>query len=177
MTFLHKLALAPKIRAAVDRNELWRARDILRGRIGGREFSAELYEQLGAVLLAMGDLPEAGKYLFLSGERRSEYVDAIEVYLTRYGTNVHNLVDTFPGQVRRAPLQSVPPLVRDELVKRGYRIRAGSDEPLLASQRSRTTPMAAWMGAAGCFVIAVFLFASIVAGVPVLLRIVTSAFR
>ena len=42
---------------------------------------------LGTVLLRMGDLPEAGKFLFLSGVRKPEYEESINLFLNKYGKN------------------------------------------------------------------------------------------
>ncbi len=52
---------------ALATGKLWRAKEILSGRIASQPFSPELYEQLGALLLRMGDDLAAGKFLLLSG--------------------------------------------------------------------------------------------------------------
>lgn len=51
-----------KLKAALDAGELWRAKEILAGRMGGAPFSPALCEQLGQLMLQMGDVLAAGKY-------------------------------------------------------------------------------------------------------------------
>jgi len=99
---------------------VWKARDHLRGRIASSPFSPDLYEQLGVVLLRMGDVPEAGKYLFLSGRREPGYDAAIELFLHRHGRHGwQQLVASFPTSARRASLHSLPAPVRAALDQRG----------------------------------------------------------
>jgi hypothetical protein len=43
-----------EVAQAIDSGRLWRAKEILSGRIGTLPFNAELYEQFGALLLRMG---------------------------------------------------------------------------------------------------------------------------
>src|SRR5207244_2839830 len=59
---------------ALARGELWRAKEILRGRVASSHFDPVLFERYGEVLLAAADLFEAGKFLFLSPfrERRQK---------------------------------------------------------------------------------------------------------
>jgi hypothetical protein len=40
---------------AIESGQLWRAKEILSGRVGTSPFDAKLYEQFGALLLRMGD--------------------------------------------------------------------------------------------------------------------------
>ena len=53
------------VKTALRIGELWRAKEILQGRIAGSSFDTDLYEQYGAVLLQTADLMAAGKYLYL----------------------------------------------------------------------------------------------------------------
>jgi len=75
----------PKVQAALNAGETWRARDWLGGRLASTPCSPDLYEQMSVVLLRMGDVPEAGKYLFLSGRPDEEYDAPIQVFLRRHG--------------------------------------------------------------------------------------------
>jgi hypothetical protein len=52
---------------ALGRGALWRAKEILRGRVASSQYDPVLFERYGAVLLEAADLFEAGKFLFLSG--------------------------------------------------------------------------------------------------------------
>lgn len=75
---------ADRVAEALAAGELWRAKEILRGRLRSREFDPGLCEQLGVVLLRMEDRFEAGKFLLLSGQRRPEYEHAIQLFFRRY---------------------------------------------------------------------------------------------
>ena len=52
---------------AIESGQLWRAKEILGGRVGTLPFDAELYEQFGALLLRMGDDVQAGRKVAPSG--------------------------------------------------------------------------------------------------------------
>lgn len=98
---------------------LWRAREILEGNLANTGFDPELYEALGRVLMQMGDVPTAGKFLFLSGARDPDYQPAIELYLQRHGGTWQNLLGTFPRQVRRLDFPEFPPSVAAQLAELG----------------------------------------------------------
>ncbi len=116
----------PKVEAALNSGELWKARDILRGRITSSAYSPDLYEQLGVVLLRMADVPEAGKYLFLSGRRQPEYDAAIGVFLHRHGRHGwRHLVASFPSSARRGRIEALPTRVLEALKERGLARSAG----------------------------------------------------
>jgi hypothetical protein len=70
------------LRALRDVGKIWRLRDKLADRVATKPFNVSDYENYGRVLLAMGDTPRAGKYLFLCGVRRPEYEQAIGTFLS-----------------------------------------------------------------------------------------------
>ena len=114
------MKLPEKVRAALGSGEIWRAKEMLQGRIGGDPFSVDLYEQMGWILLRMGDSMEAGKYLFLSGKHDPEYEKPISLFLGRYGRgNWKELASRFPSQERRTPRSNLPVVVIEELRSRG----------------------------------------------------------
>jgi hypothetical protein len=151
---------SPKVEAALNAGELWKARDLLRGRIGSSPYSPDLYEQLGVVLLRMGDVPEAGKYLFLSGRREPDYEAAINLYLQRHGRHGwRQLVGSFPSSARRAQLDVLPTAVLTALEQRGR---------FTGSLVERLTHRATRAKAAGCaWGCALRLLALIAAGLAV----------
>jgi hypothetical protein len=109
-----------KVQAALSDGNLARAREILWGRIRSNGFSVSLYEQLGVVLLRMGDASEAGKFLFLSGKRAPEYDEAIALFLRRYSRpGWRSLVESFPRRVKRGTWAALPSNVRVELEAAG----------------------------------------------------------
>lgn len=118
---------------ALAEGKLWRAREILGGRVASGPFDPHLYERLGTVLLRMGDDIEAGKYLFLSGVRTTEYASAIALFLQRHSrSGWRSLVATFPTRVRRARWADLPAEVRTELQAAGVPVKdAGTVSPAL----------------------------------------------
>lgn len=86
-TLQPKKPFPTRVQAALSRGELWRAKEILQGAIATLKYDPLLYEQYGLILFQMGDLVEAGKYLFLSGQVKEEYETAINLYLKRGGFN------------------------------------------------------------------------------------------
>ena len=106
----------PDVQAALDASELWRAKQLVGGRINSaNRYDASLYEQYGVILMRMGDLVLAGKYLFLSGKRDAIYTDAIELFIRQHGRGGwRTMVGTFPNAVRRMPIEELPQPLRDD---------------------------------------------------------------
>lgn len=105
----------------IDNNNLWRAKEILAGSLPTLGYNLELYEKLGTVLLSMGDLPEAGRFLFLSGAREDRYIQAIDIYLNKYSRNgIKQFFTTFPHKARLARLSEYPDSVMRELKEIGF---------------------------------------------------------
>jgi hypothetical protein len=68
------------------------------------------------VLLQMGDDLQAGKFLFLSGVRTSEYQGAIELFVRRSNRGGwRSPLGAFPASARRASWADLPVQVRDDL--------------------------------------------------------------
>ena len=74
-----------RVTAEVTAGRLWRAREILAGRIAGGDADPAILEAHGRVLQAMGEQVEAGRYLFASGVRAPAYADAIALFTRRHG--------------------------------------------------------------------------------------------
>jgi tetratricopeptide (TPR) repeat protein len=101
---------------ALAEGSLWRAREILEGSIPNLGYNLQLYERLGLVLLRMGDMPRAGRFLFLSGARKPEYEEAVALYRNRYAAGgVYQLLATFPHNARLASLSDYPATVASTL--------------------------------------------------------------
>lgn len=87
---------------AIADGKLWRAKEILQGRLASPVFDPNLLRRYGEVLLAMDDKIEAGRHLFCSGFRASEYSEAIELFLSRNRRDKpHRFLSVFPLMVRR----------------------------------------------------------------------------
>ena len=110
---------------ALERGELWRAKEILRGRVASSQYDPVLFERYGAVLLAAADLFEAGKFLFLSGARTEAYAQAISVFLGRYATGrAAALFYALPRSVQKTDMTLWPTIAIDELRNLGIDVRA-----------------------------------------------------
>lgn len=121
MSKQNKTDYVERVERALTEGKLWKAKEVLQGRIAASGFDPALYEKYGTVLLAMGDLVEAGKYLFLAGADGPEYLNAEELYLSRHaGNGWQNLYATFPSRAKLLDLSEYPEAVADELRRLGY---------------------------------------------------------
>ena len=115
-----KQDLYERVDQAVERGEMWRAKEMLRGNIGSASYDSKLYERYGKLLMDLGELVEAGKFFFLSGRRDPEYEKAIMVYLSRYPRGRPELLfRSFPSGARFRELHRYPLDVRRTLEERG----------------------------------------------------------
>jgi hypothetical protein len=94
----------------MERGNLWRAKEILQGAIGSeKSYDVELFEMMGTVFLRMGDLPEAGRFLFLSGVRKPEYLESIEIFLSRHRRkHPRDFIAHLPRNARLGSLSNYP---------------------------------------------------------------------
>ena len=105
----------------IQQGKLWRAKDILRGSLSNYPFTPELYFAYGDLLFQMGDLREAGKFLFLSGKREPIYLGAITIFISQFKNgNKEQFYAAFPARARLLRLSEYPAVVAEELKKRGY---------------------------------------------------------
>ena len=132
---------------ALAKGELWRAKEILRGRIRNLPFDAALFERYGQVLLRTGDDLEAGQFLLLSGARQPAYDDAIALFLRRYSRGRwERSFSTFPRSVRRCKWSDLPAAARADLAKLGIPASDDGDERFFGQWRRRDESI----GAGGC---------------------------
>jgi hypothetical protein len=132
---------------------IWRAKEILQGRLRSAGYDAVLYERYGFVLFQLGDMAEAGKYLFLSGIRKPEYREPIEIYIHRHGKSLRTLHDTFPACVRRTGAASYPEGVLTDLQAAGWSLR----DLKIASRKDAPADSSSWELWVGLSIAAVFL--------------------
>jgi len=101
-------------RARADRaaDRSWVARDRLHGVFAANPTSQEVLELLGRVSFEMGDLPEAGRYWYLTETDNEEARLANAAFEKRFGSNPHAVVHSIP---LKAPISVYPPLVQDRL--------------------------------------------------------------
>ncbi len=110
-----------KAQRELDHGNLWRAKEILQGAIRSQSYDVQLFEMMGTVLLRMGDLPEAGRFLFLSGVRRDEYREAIEIFLSRHRRKApQEFVHVLPRKARLRTVSEYPDEVAQVLREIGF---------------------------------------------------------
>ncbi len=142
--------LYERVDEAVQRGEMWRAKEILRGSIRSRGYDTELYERYGRLLLDLQETLEAGKYLLLSGMRRPEYEAAIDLYLSRI--RVDTLYYSFPRSARLPQISDYPDAVRSDLA------RVGLQPPMkIVQEPDEGMSMGCWMVLAPAAALAVTL--------------------
>lgn len=109
-----------KVERAIQQGDLWRAKEILRGRVGNTGYDPELFEKYGVLLLRTGDAYEAGKFLFLSGVRNTEYAQALQVFVGRYKQRKPDrLLHAIPKHIRKADIAQWPKSTVEELAALG----------------------------------------------------------
>jgi hypothetical protein len=143
------------VQSEIEAGRLWRAKEMLQGCIATEyALEPEILEVYGTILDSLGDKCEAGKYLFLSGQRAPGYAEAIEIYFERHRkTPVTDLIARFPARIRRHGLGHLPPVVREELDSRGASKEVlERREPLPYAVREPTWRDQAFLG--GCLLVA-----------------------
>jgi len=110
-----------KLDKEIAAGRLWRAKEIAQGRLSHQAYDLELFEKYGSILKEMGDLRSAGKFLFLSGIRRPDYSECIELFLEKDGNGAFsNFWGKMPNAARLASKTTVPKIVIDELITLGF---------------------------------------------------------
>lgn len=100
---------------------LWRAKEILSGSLSNYPFSPELYLAYGEVLLRLGDMREAGRFLFLAATEQKQYSAAIQLYLEKCkNADKYSFYNSFPAKARLAKLSDYPESIAQELKRRGF---------------------------------------------------------
>jgi hypothetical protein len=110
-----------KAQTELEKGNLWRAKEILQGAIRSEGYNVQLFEMLGTVFIKMGDLAEAGRFLFLSGVRKPEYLESIEIFLSRHGRkDPRNFIYLLPRKARLKTLSDYPSEVAQILREMGF---------------------------------------------------------
>src|SRR5215204_7207588 len=110
-----------KAQKELAQGNLWRAKEILQGAIKSERYDVQLYELMGTVFLRMGDLPEAGRFLFLSGVRKPEYLESIEIFISKHRKNQPRaFLYLFPRNARLKTLSDYPGEVAQTLREMGF---------------------------------------------------------
>ena len=154
--------LLNRVNAEIAAGRIWRAKEILRGNIASGRIEPEVLEAYGRLLARLGETPEAGKYLFLSGAREESYSEAIAVFRKRIANRkASDLVGQLPAAIRRRLFHELPPTVQRQLIELGL------DPPLFAGRRERlvtATTRGERLATVGCLVVLGVLFVALLLG-------------
>jgi hypothetical protein len=143
----------------------WRAKEILRGNIAAGRVEPEILETYGRLLERFGERIEAGKYLFLSGVRKPEYVEAISLFKHRHARRSGpDLIAQLPAAVRLKPFAALPETVQRELQAMGV------TADMFSGPRARRAMGTSWpgrFGIVGCLLLSIVLLVALVEGLKV----------
>jgi hypothetical protein len=160
-----------RVDQAIESGELWKAKEILRGRIGTQPYNPDLYLQYGELLLKLQDRLEAGKYLFLSGARDDRFAAAISLFVGRHSrSGWQSLVAQFPAQVRKAPLLQLPIAVQDHLRALGIKALPQETRPLAELRHPKPGRLRDTLEFIGCAAVLLVLVGIFVIGVVTVIR-------
>lgn len=114
MTTIHipESARFDRVREDVERGRLWKARDRLNGLLIESPTDQDVLDLVGSIWFEMGDLPQAGRYWWLT-ERDDERADrAREAFHERFGRYPGGILTALP---RLTHLELYPSPVRARL--------------------------------------------------------------
>lgn len=100
-----------KAKQDVREGRLWKARDRLAGLLATFPADQKILNLLGEVHFQMADLPQAGRYWYLTDRQGPEVDAALQALAERYGSG-RNLARAIPI---RAPIDLYPSVVRERL--------------------------------------------------------------
>jgi hypothetical protein len=159
-----------KARQEIEQGNLWRAKEILQGAIGRENYDAQLFEMMGIVFLRMGDLPEAGRFLFLSGVRNPEYREAIELFLSRHRRKeLPEFIYLFPRKARLRTVSEYPHEVAQVLRDMGFPEVLKHEDGRIYGPSQTGKDIGGWLT---CGPIAVAVIVLIILGIIKLLEII-----
>lgn len=119
VTMRRKQQKRPVIERAAEEaagGRLWRAKELLSGRISSGGYSPEAFAAYGRVLADMHDSKEAGKFLFLSGMATNDERELVELFLSDVrGKSWQHVLSRFPSSARRISVSEFPERVQSEL--------------------------------------------------------------
>lgn len=126
------------IEAEVARGRLWRAKEMLAGRLADARYEPELFRRYAQVLADMRDDDAAGRYFLLAGETGGEGGMLARAFLARRkGRRLAQLWGSMPAAARRPARGDVPPGTIALLVAAGH--GAGTVEAHLATLARATS--------------------------------------
>jgi hypothetical protein len=101
-----------RVKEELDNGRLWKARDRLLGKIADQPANQDVLGLLGDVFFAMGDLPQAGRYWWLTERDDDRAAAGREAFHERYGKDPYAFVRALPTKLA---LEAYPDAVRARL--------------------------------------------------------------
>jgi hypothetical protein len=99
---------------------LWRARELLAAEVLTSDFDPDLFRRYGAVLQAMGDQDEAGRFYMLAGENSGTEGLLADQFLQRRAQPLNELWAAMPAAAHRIKPESVTGPMAAVLIQTGY---------------------------------------------------------
>lgn len=120
-----RLGFYERVEEEIARGRLWRAKEIVQGRLRDARYDAGMFRRYGEVLAAMHDEDEAGRYFLLAGVTEGEAGRLARAFLARRArTDIAPLWGAMPTAARRLAALSFPDGTRALLVEAGFEARA-----------------------------------------------------
>jgi len=107
--------LKERIALELKSNRLWRAKELLSSAIKNYDYDEELYFEYARLLYRLGDYMESGKYFLLTNTKKKEYLDAIELFLSRYN---YNFFGYLPRKFKKLDPKYYPTNIKNTLDKK-----------------------------------------------------------
>lgn len=105
----------------IAQGRLWRAKEILRGRLASGGYDADLFARYADVLAAMGDADEAGRYGLLAGCLDGAHGERARAFLARRRSRPFaQLWSEMPAAARRGRVDDLPHGTLDLLGEAGF---------------------------------------------------------
>lgn len=101
-----------RVREDVAAGRLWKARDRLHGHLIETPADQDLLDMLGAIWFQMGDLPQAGRYWFLTEREDEAAIEARTAFYERFGHQAPQVLRALPRPTRP---ELYPTTIRERL--------------------------------------------------------------
>jgi hypothetical protein len=85
-----------RVKEELDNGRLWKARDRLLGKLADQPANQDVLGLLGDVYFAMGDLPQAGRYWWLTDREDDRADAAAKAFYERFGTTEVDVLRALP---------------------------------------------------------------------------------
>ena len=88
-----------KVREEIDLGRLWKARDRLHGHVRHDPSDQQVLDLLGSIWFVMGDLPQAGRYWFMTTRDDESVALARDAFFERFGGDPLEILRALPPRI------------------------------------------------------------------------------